>query len=597
MITKRISLLRAWMREQHLDAFIIPSADPHAGEYVAPLWKSREWITGFTGSAGTAVVTLEEAGLWTDSRYFIQAEQQLQGSGVVLHRSYQSELTGEIPTWLAKRLVMGNSVGVDATLLTKAQADAIYAALAPKNILLVPCGDPFAEIWEDRPSLPMSHAECYPKEYTGESAAERLTLLRRELNALEADTLFVTPLDETAWTLHVRADDVTYTPVLISYMLVEADRATLFVHPDKCPQPVCDYLRSEGVSVAPYDEAFTALGKLTGRRILLPATKTSWAAFEAVDKDQNTILTAPSPLSWMKAVRTQAERDGLRQCMIQDGTAMVRFQKWLLEALAGGETVTEMSLDERLYAFRAEQPLFKDASFATIAGYGANAASPHYQATPETDTTLQPRGYILLDSGGQYLNGTTDITRTIVLGPLTEEEKTDYTLVLRGHINLSMAKFPKGTNGNQLDVLARMPLWECGLQYLHGTGHGVGHYLSVHEATDVYQFRMSGASAPLMLHTTITNEPALYKAGSHGCRTENQLLIVHDQTTAFGEFYRFEPLTLCPIDTEAIDLSLMHPHEIHWLNAYHQQVFEKLSPHLTPEERDWLCTRCRKIDV
>jgi Xaa-Pro aminopeptidase len=443
--------------------------------------------------------------------------------------------------------------------------------------------------------LPASQAELYSPAHTGQTASERLALLRQELNKLGADTLFVTPLEETAWTLLLRGRDVAYTPVLVSYLLIETDSATLFVQPNKVSQEVQAALAAEGITTRPYEEAFPALAALTGRRVLLPETKTSWAAFEAVHKDNNTILTAPSPLSWMKAVRTQTERDGLRQCMVRDGVAMVKFQKWLTETVAANKKVTEVSLAAKLRDFRAEQDLFQGESFATIAGYGANAASPHYCATSETDTELQRRGYLLLDSGGQYLDGTTDITRTITLGSLTEDEKIDYTLVLRGHINLAMAKFPKGTNGNHLDALARLPMWERGMQYLHGTGHGVGHYLSVHEATDLYQFRMSGASAPLMLHTTITNEPALYKAGSHGCRTENQLLIVPDQTTEFGEFYRFETLTLVPIDREPIIASLMRPHEIRWLNTYHERVFAKLSPHLTEPEREWLRDRCQAI--
>lgn len=595
MIKERIALLRAWMKERNLDAFIIPSADPHMGEYIAPLWKSREWISGFTGSAGTVVVTADKGGLWTDSRYFIQAERQLQGSGLDLYRSFQHETMVEIPAWLMQEMPRRARIGIDGQIFTKAEADCMAELFAKKELELVPSSDPMADLWADRPSLPMSRAEIYDAKYTGQTASERLALLRAELQKLGADSLFITPLEEIAWLLNIRGLDVDYNPVLISYLLVEPDGATLFVHPDKCPESVAKYLKEQGVRIADYGAAFQQLSELKGRRILLPAKKTSIAAFAAVDADANEILTEASPLSWMKAVRTQTEIDGLRNCMVRDGVAMVKFQKWLVEAVQRGERVTEMSLDRKLCAFRAEQDLFRGESFATIAGYAANAASPHYCASPETDTELQPRGYLLLDSGGQYLDGTTDITRTIVLGPLTEDEKIDYTCVLRGNIDLSMVKFPKGTCGTQLDAFARAPMWERGMQYLHGTGHGVGQYLNVHEATDLYQFRMDSMPHPLMLNSNITNEPALYKAGSHGCRTENMLLVCKDQTTEFGDFYRFETLTLCPIDTEAIIRSMMTEREINWLNDYHERVYQKLSPYLNEEEKEWLRDRCQPI--
>ena len=595
MIKERIAQLRDWMKRKNLAAFIMPSADPHMGEYIAPLWKSREWISGFTGSAGTVVVTQERGGLWTDSRYFIQAERQLKGSGLDLYRSFQHETMVEIPAWLLEELPEGSRVGIDGQIFTQAEVNCLKQTFAKKNFELVSCPDPMAELWKDRPSLPMGKAEIYDVKYTGERASARLARLREELAKLGADSLFVTPLDEIAWVLNVRGTDVAYNPVLISYLLVEPQGATLFVHPEKCPQAVADYLQGEGVGVAPYGEAFEALSRLEGRRILLQPSKTSMAAFASVDVDKNEIVAECSPLSWMKAVRTPVELEGLHRCMIRDGVALVKFQKWLVEAVQRGERVTEMSLDRKLYEFRSQQDLFRGESFGTIAGYGANAASPHYSATPETDTQLEARGYLLLDSGGQYLDGTTDITRTIVLGPMTEDEKIDYTCVLRGNIDLASVKFPKGTCGTQLDAFARAPMWERGMQYLHGTGHGVGQYLNVHEATDLYQFRMDSMPFPLMLDSTITDEPALYKAGSHGCRTENMLLVCRDQTTEFGEFYRFETLTLCPIDTEPIIRSMMTSREIAWLNEYHARVYQKLSPYLSDEERDWLRDRCQPI--
>ncbi len=595
MVKERIAQLREWMKRRNLDAFIIPSADPHMGEYIAPLWKSREWISGFTGSAGTVVVTRDKGGLWTDSRYFIQAEHQLAGSGLELYRSFQHETMVEIPAWLLEELPERSRVGIDAQIFTQAEAECLRGMFAKKSLELVASPDPMEELWKDRPTIPMGKTEIYDSKYTGETASERLVRLRAELAKLGADSIFVSPLDEIAWLLNIRGTDVAYNPVLISYLLVEPGQVTLFVHPEKCPQEVVDYLREEGVSIAPYGQVFGALSRMKGRHVLLQPTKTSMAAYGAIDPVQNEIIAERSPLSWMKAVRTPVEIEGLHRCMIRDGVALVRFQKWLVNAVQRGEYVTEMSLSEKLCEFRAQQDLFRGESFATIAGYAANAASPHYCATLETDTKLEARGYLLLDSGGQYLDGTTDITRTIVLGSMTEDEKIDYTCVLRGNIDLSSVKFPKGTCGTQLDAFARAPMWERGMQYLHGTGHGVGQYLNVHEATDLYQFRMDSMPFPLMLNSTITNEPALYKEGSHGCRTENMLLICPDQTTEFGDFYRFETLTLCPIDTEPIIRSMMAPREISWLNEYHERVFLKLSPYLSEEEREWLRDRCQPV--
>lgn len=595
MIKSRISRLRDWMVRHQLSAFIIPSADPHLGEYIAPRWKSREWISGFTGSAGTVVITLEKGGLWTDSRYFIQAEAQLQGSGIELYKSSQREMSGEIPNWLLQELPEDSRVGIDGHLLTQVEAETLENSLSAKHIALVTEKEPMGEIWEDRPSFPANPIEIYDAKYTGQSASERLSLLRQELGKLDADSLFVTPLDEIAWVLLIRGTDVQYNPVAISYLLVTAEEAILFIDPSKCPKEVVEHLKNEGIQTCPYTEALPTLRSLQNHRLLMPSGKTSVASYKAASESGCTLLSADSPLSWMKCIRTETEIEGLRQCMIYDGVALVKFQRWLTDAVQCGEKITEIGLDRKLYEFRAEQPLFRGESFATIAGYGAHAASPHYCATPETNATLEARGYLLLDSGGQYLNGTTDITRTIVLGPLTEDEKIDYTCVLRGHINLASVKFPKGTNGTQLDALARAPLWERGMQFLHGTGHGVGHYLNVHEGTDVYQFRMSYMPHPLMLHSNITNEPALYKPGSHGTRTENMMLVCHDQITEFGEFYRFETLTLCPIDTEAIIKSMLTPHEIHWLNTYHEQVYDRLSPYLNNEEQEWLRDKCTAI--
>lgn len=595
MIAERISKLRDWMVIRQLSAFIIPSADPHLGEYIAPVWKSREWISGFTGSAGTVVVTLDQAGLWTDSRYFIQAAAQLEGSGINLHKSYQQEMVNDIPHWLLQKLPAGSRVGIDGNVCTWAEAEAIRGILSIKKIALLTDHDPMQDIWEDRPSFPLSPARVYGDKYTGCSASERLLGLRRELERLDADTFLVTSLDEIAWVLNIRGSDVDYNPLLLSYLLLEAGRVTLFVDPEKCPEEVETYLSREGVAIRPYGELAVALSQLEGCRILLPPSKTTVASCNAVHADRCTIVSADSPLTWMKCIRTETELEGLRRCMERDGVALVRFQRWLTDAIRRGEAVTEMSLDRKLYSFRAEQELFQGESFGTIAGYGAHAASPHYSATPETDALLEPRGYLLLDSGGHYLDGTTDITRTIVLGPLTEEEKQDYTCVLKGHINLASARFPKGTNGTQLDVLARVSMWKYGMQYLHGTGHGVGYYLNVHEGTDWYQIRTSYMPHPLMLDSTLTNEPALYKAGSHGVRIENLMRICLDQTTEFGDFYCFEPLTLCPIDMEAIQTSLLTRDEIEWLNKYHAQVYDRLSPFLKEDERRWLYGRCVPI--
>lgn len=592
MIAERIAKIRSWMASHQLAAYIIPSTDPHLSEYVAPRWKSRQWISGFTGSMGTVVITMDKAGLWTDSRYFIQAEEQLANTGMVLYKAAQFETTQEIPEWLFSELPQGCTIGLDGHVFTTIEVETIAGRLAPKGISIESRFDAMEDLWEDRPSAPDSQVQIFDKKYVGVSAAARLQMIREEIAKLGANCTLISSLDEIAWALLVRGNDVKYTPVVISYLLLTTTDATFFIDPAKCSPEVAKALGDEGIKVRPYSEMLQAINELDDCEILLPPGRTSYAVFHAIP-EKCKVIRKDSPVSWMRSVRTPREIEGLHDCMIQDGVAMVKFQRWLINAVQEGKTVTEVSLSHKLAEFRAERDLNLGESFATIAGYGPHAAIVHYTATEETDVALKPKGLLLLDSGGHYCNGTTDITRTFALGSLTEEEKIDYTCVVRGNISLALAKFPKGVNGTHLDALARLPLWERGMAYFHGTGHGVGYYLSVHEGT--YQFRLDWRPQPLLLHSTITDEPGMYKEGKHGARTENVLLVVADQTTEYGEFYRFETLTLCPIDTEPIVKSLLTEREINWLNGYHKRVFMKLAPFLQPEEVKWLRDKCAEI--
>lgn len=589
-IDQRIAALRAIMEREDIAAFIIPSTDPHLSEYVAPHWESRKWISGFTGSAGTVVITRHEAGLWTDSRYFLQAAQQLEGTEIVLYKEMLPE-TPSIPDFLTQHLKESDAVGIDGKMFAATQVVQLKSELGKAGISIKAIPDPMTELWTDRPAIPNNPAFVYDICYAGVSCKEKIETIRTSIQKIGAEYILLSALDEIAWTLNIRGNDVHCNPVVISYLLIGRDSVHFFIQPEKVTNELAAYLTQNDIQVHPYDSVEAFLSRLNGTSILAEPAKTNYAVYSSIPSDC-TIVTGPSPVSLLKAIRNQQEIEGMHSAMLKDGVALVKFLKWLEEAVPTGRE-TEISIDKKLHEFRAAQPLYVGESFDTIAGYKEHGTIVHYEATPETDVILKPEGFLLLDSGAQYLDGTTDITRTIALGNLTEEEKTDYTLILKGHIDLAMAVFPEGTRGAQLDVLARMPIWQHHMNFLHGTGHGVGHFLNVHEGPQ--SIRMN--ENPVTLHAGMltSNEPGVYKAGSHGIRTENLVLTVPAGEGMFGSYLKFETVTLCPICTKGIIKSLLTNEEIGWLNDYHHMVYEKLTPMLDENERQWLKNACKAI--
>lgn len=591
IINQRLADLRELMQREHLAAFIFPSTDPHQGEYIPDHWKGREFISGFNGSAGTAVVTMTSAALWTDSRYFLAAEEQLAGTEFQLMK-LKIEGTPTISEWLGKELkdTQSPEVGIDGMVNSASAAKALIAELRNEGgITLRTNFDPLAQIWKQRPPIPTNPVELYPLEYAGESTQEKITRIRKALRDRHTDGMLMAALDDIAWTLNLRGTDVHCNPVFVSYLIISTKEVILYINKEKLTPEVSDYLKAEGIKVDDYTNVGQGLKDYFEYNILLDPDEVNYTLYKMVKRE---IIEAESPVKRMKTIKNATEIEGFRRAMLKDGIALVKFLHWLKPAVeAGGQT--EISIDQKLTALRAEQPLYRDISFDTIAGYQAHGAIVHYEATPETDIPLKPEGFLLLDSGAQYLDGTTDVTRTIALGPVTEEQKKIYTLVLKGHIQIELCKFPSGSSGTQIDILARKDMWREGLNYLHGTGHGVGTYLNVHEGP--HQFRMEWKPAPLVSGMTITDEPGIYLAGKFGVRTENTLLIVPFKETEFGKFLQFESLTLCPIDTTPIVVEMLLPEERQWLNDYHQMVFNRLSPHLTPEEQDWLRNATKPI--
>lgn len=585
MINQRLESLREVMKREHLAAFIFPSTDAHQSEYVADHWMGRAWISGFDGSAGTAVVTMHSAALWTDSRYFLAAEEQLKGTEFQLMK-LKIPGTLSIAEWLGKELqnVDSPEVGLDGWVNSYSSTSGLIADLRKAGGITVRTNfDPLEEIWKDRPSIPLKPVEIQPMEFAGEDVSSKIKRIRLALRAQHADGMLVSALDDIAWTLNLRGTDVHCVPVFVSYLLIASDKVSLFVDEAKVSSEIRAYLESNGVSIYKYNKVEEGLKAYSEYNILLDGNETSYYLWKAVRCQE--IVQASSPIPAMKAVKNESEIAGYRSAMLKDGVAMVKFLKWLLPAVeAGGET--EISIDKKLTALRAEQKLFRDISFDTIAGYQAHGAIVHYEATPETDIPLKPEGLLLLDSGAQYQDGTTDITRTIALGPITEEMKHIYTLVLKAHIQLELAKFPDGASGTQLDALGRECMWREGFNFLHGTGHGVGSYLSVHEGP--HQIRMEYMPTPLRAGMTLTDEPGLYLAGKFGVRIENTVLLSDYMKTEFGKFLQIEPLTLCPIDTAPIDLTMLMPEELAWLNEYHAKVYAELAPYLDEEEKKWL---------
>lgn len=589
-IKERIHALRMTFRPNNIKAFIIPSTDPHLSEYVAPYWMSREWISGFTGSAGTAVILMDKAGLWTDSRYFLQAEKELEGSGITLYKEMLPE-TPSITKFLCQNLKPGESVSIDGKMFSVQQVEQMKEDLAPYQLQVNLLGDPLKNIWKDRPSMPDAPAFIYDVKYAGKSCGEKVAAIRTELKEKGIFALFLSSLDEIAWTLNLRGSDVHCNPVIVSYLLVTQDEVVYFISPEKITQEVNEYLQEQQVSLRKYDEAESFLNSFAGENILIDPKKTNYAIYSAINPACK-VVRGESPVTLLKAIRNEQEIAGIHHAMQRDGVALVKFLKWLEASVLSGKG-TELSVDRKLHEFRAAQPLYMGESFDTIAGYKEHGAIVHYSATEESDVTLQSKGFLLLDSGAQYLDGTTDITRTIALGELTEEEKTDYTLILKGHIALAMAKFPAGTRGAQLDVLARMPIWSHGMNFLHGTGHGVGHFLSVHEGPQ--SIRMNENPIVLQPGMVTSNEPGVYKAGSHGIRTENLTLVCKDKEGMFGEYFKFETITLCPICKKGIIKEMLTAEEVKWFNDYHQTVYKKLSPSLNEEEKKWLLEATKAI--
>lgn len=591
-INQRLESLREVMRREHLSAFIFPSTDAHQSEYVADHWQGRTWISGFNGSAGTAVVTMKSAALWTDSRYFLAAEEQLKGTEFQLMK-LKIEGTPTISEWLAQDLQGENAeVGLDGMVNSYHETMGLIADLRKSGGITVRTNlDPLGLIWTDRPAIPANPVEIQPMEFAGESVASKISRIRTALRQRHADGMLISALDDIAWTLNLRGTDVHCVPVFVSYLLISSQQVSLYVDSAKINDEVKAYLTENGISLYPYNKVAEGLERYSEYNILLDGDETSYFLWKTVKCQE--IIAGNSPVPAMKAQKNDREIAGFRQAMLRDGVAMVKFLRWLKPAVeAGGQT--EISIDRKLTSLRAEQHLFRDISFDTIAGYQAHGAIVHYEATPETDVALKPEGLILIDSGAQYQDGTTDITRTIALGPVTEEMKHVYTLVLKGHIQLELAKFPDGASGTQLDALARECMWREGYNYLHGTGHGVGSYLSVHEGP--HQIRMEWKPTPLRAGMTVTDEPGLYLSGKFGVRIENTLLIKDYQTTEFGKFLQMESLTLCPIDLTPVDFSMLQPKEIEWLDTYHRDVFEKLSPYLEGEDLEWLREATRPVD-
>lgn len=591
-IAARLAALREEMRREHLSAFIFPSSDPHNSEYVPSRWEGRKWISGFDGSAGTAVVTLHSAALWTDSRYFLAAEEQLAGTEFQLMRE-RVDGTPSIAEWIATEIEGAESseIGVDGMCMTYAECSDLKTDLKHNGGITVRTNlDILDRIWTDRPSVPLNPVSIQPIEYAGESCHDKLGRIRSSLLRRGAGGMLMTQLDDIAWTLNLRGTDVHCTPVFVAWLIVAEEVAVLYIKDEKLSPEVIEYLNAEGVAVDDYDNIIDALNSYDGYTLLIDPATTNYTLSQL--RGNFNLVSAPSPVPEMKAIKNEVECNGFRNAMQRDGVAMVKFLKWLEEAVPKG-CETELSVSAKLRQLRAEQPLFKDESFDTIAGYEEHGAIVHYEPTPDTDVPLRPEGFLLLDSGAQYLDGTTDITRTIQLGKVTDLHRRVYTLVLKGHLSLQNLCFPRGAAGTQLDAVARVAMWREGMNFMHGTGHGVGSYLSVHEGP--HQIRQEYRPAPMLEGMTVTDEPGLYLAGKFGVRIENTLLTVPYMTTEFGKFLRFEPLTLCPIDTRPIVVDMLSTEELGVLNAYHKMVYERLSPMLDEEHKAWLADKTRSL--
>lgn len=577
----RLLSLRAEMAAHNIDAFIIPGTDPHQSEYYADYWDCRSWISGFDGSAGTAVVTTSDAGVWTDSRYFLQAAEQLSESGFTLFKDGLPETPSYIE-WLCSVLPSGSTVAIDGTLFSTTTVEEMTAFFGKHSINLITNFMPFDAIWQRRPTLPETPFYVHEEKYSGECASSKIERVMQAVEQNGCNALLLSALDEIAWLFNIRGKDVKCNPVLYAYAYIDNSRRILFVENEKLNDDNRAYLQAMNIEQMPYNQVFDFVASLHDKVISIDANKLNYTLYNNIAAKT---VRGASPIGLFKAIKNETQIEGIRRAMVRDGVALVRFLQWLDSHIDAGHA-TEISAAEQLRAFRAEQELFVDESFDTIAGYNEHGAIVHYSATPESNATIRRKGFFLLDSGAQYLDGTTDITRTIPLGSLTHQQKRDYTLVLKGHIALARCQFPEGTRGAQLDALARIPLWGDGLTYLHGTGHGVGHFLNVHEGPQ--SIRLQENPTPLMPGMITSNEPGLYRIGEYGIRHENLVLTVPACETEFGRFLRFETLTLFPFDKKALDMTILLPHEIAWLNDYHRMVYDKLKSSLSSEECEWL---------
>lgn len=588
-IANRLSDLRKYMESKSLAAFIIPSTDAHLSEYPALHWTAREWMSGFTGSAGTVVITLTKACLWTDSRYFLQAADELKGTEYILQKEGLPN-TPSISEWLISELEEGQNVGIDGNVYAAKEAATLKGQLEMRNLNIVSEFDPFTEVWKDRPALPLNPIFVLPEKYTGESAKSKIARINSTLEKMGAKSLLVAALDTVAWIFNIRGNDVKCNPVAVAYAYVSKEEAVLFIDPKKVPTEVASYLTEQGVIIAEYGKVFDYVSKINGT-VCLDSNKVSYRLINTIPSSCRTIDMV-SPADMMKACKNETEIAGVRNAMQRDGVALVKFFMWLEKAVPAGQ-VREIDIPAKLVEYRSQQENYVGESFDTIAGYNPNGAIVHYHVSEESSLDVKPEGLLLVDSGAQYFDGTTDITRTVAVGPLTDEMKEDYTLVLKGHISIATAIYPQGTRGSQLDILARKALWDKGLNYLHGTGHGIGHFLNVHEGPQ--NIRMNENPTTLQLGMITSNEPGLYRANKHGIRIENLVCTQQEMTTEFGDFYSFETLTLCPIDTTPIVKSLLTDKEIEWFNAYHRYVYDRLSPMLNEEEKAWLKEKTNEI--
>ena len=581
--SQRIAALRTEMHLHGIDAVIIPQTDPHQSEYISGHWQVRRYFSGFTGSAGTLVVTADQALLWTDSRYFIQAAQQLAGSEIKLMKDGLSD-TPSIESYLIDNLPSGATVGIDGMLFSAKSAKSLKKDMEAHNLKLVTDFDVVDNVWTDRPALPKDKIFEHDTKYAGASAKSKLEGILDDAKRQMADTALISPLDEIAWALNIRSRDVKYNPVATAYLYVAPGKSTLFIDPDKLTPAVIEYLSEEGVDTLPYSDIKEFVGNLPSDvKVLAEEARTSTTLASLLG---NRAVYGTSPVSIPKACKNDVQVQGMRDAMTRDGVALVKAFKEIEEAMANGTRLTELDVDAALRKYRSQMDLFFDESFGTIAGYGPHGAIVHYEPDDESNAVIKPNGLLLVDSGAQYLDGTTDITRTVAMGEPTAMEKHDFTLVMKGHIALAMMVFPEGTRGAQLDVEARKYLWREGLSYLHGTGHGVGHFLNVHEGPQ--SIRLNDVPTPLMPGMITSNEPGLYREGIHGIRCENLVLCVEDMTTDFGKFLKFETLTLFPFDLKLFETEIMTPEEIAWVNDYHKQVRKALSPYLDESERAWL---------